>query len=72
LRKLDEENLDLLKQTPSAILGSVRHCLNTKFDEELYLYKTFTKFIYQGHVYRICFDLEGETDWQEEISKLLA
>ena len=39
---------------------------------KIYLYKTFTKFIYQGHVYRICFDLEGETDWQEEISKLLA
>lgn len=54
------------------IINGVKINYNTKFDEELYLYKTFTKFIYQGHVYRICFDLEGETDWQEEISKLLA
>ncbi len=54
------------------IINGVKINYNTKFDEEIYLYKTFTKFIYQGHVYRICFDLEGETDWQEEISKLLA
>ncbi len=54
------------------IINGVKINYDTKFDEELYLYKTFTKFIYQGHVYRICFDLEGETDWQEEISKLLA
>lgn len=54
------------------VINGVKINYDTKFDEELYLYKTFTKFIYQGHVYRICFDLEGETDWQEEISKLLA
>ena len=54
------------------IINGVKINYDTKFDEEIYLYKTFTKFIYQGHVYRICFDLEGETDWQEEISKLLA
>lgn len=54
------------------IINSVKINYNTKFDEEIYLYKSFTKFSYKGHVYRICFDLEGETDWQEEISKLLA
>lgn len=54
------------------IINGVKINYNTKFDEEIYLYKSFTKFSYKGHVYRICFDLEGETDWQEEISKLLA
>lgn len=54
------------------VINGVKINYDTKFDEEIYLYKTFTKFSYKNHVYRICFDLEGETDWQEEISKLLA
>lgn len=36
LKLLDNENLELLKQTPSAILGSVRHRLPTNFDHEDY------------------------------------
>ncbi len=54
------------------VINGVKINYDTKFDEEIYLYKTFTKFSYKNHVYRICFDLEGETDWQEKISKLLA
>lgn len=44
---------------------------NTTFDDNLYLYKTFTKFTYKEYVYKIYFEMEGEIDWQEEINKLL-
>ena len=36
LSNLDDENLELLKQTPSAILGSVRHCLSNDFKNPEY------------------------------------
>ncbi|MBQ8206581.1 MAG: 6-phosphofructokinase [Bacilli bacterium] len=36
LSNLDEENKELLKQTPSAILGSVRHCLSDDFSNPEY------------------------------------
>ena len=36
LNDLDKENLELLKQTPSAILGSVRYCLKDDFSHPDY------------------------------------
>lgn len=67
LRKLDEENLDLLKQTPSAILGSVRHCLNTKFDEE---YKKILN-VLQKHNIRYFYYIGGN-DSMDTVAKLSA
>lgn len=55
LNDLDNENLELLKQTPSAILGSVRYCLKDDFNHEDYdkILQTFKKhniryFLYIG------------------------
>ena len=55
LNDLDNENLELLKQTPSAILGSVRYCLKNDFSHEDYpkILETFKKnnikyFLYIG------------------------
>ena len=55
LNDLDNENLELLKQTPSAILGSVRYCLKDDFSHPDYekILNTFKKhnikyFLYIG------------------------
>lgn len=55
LANFDEENLELLKQTPGAILGSVRYCLDNDFNHISYqkIYQTFKKhhiryFLYIG------------------------
>lgn len=53
-------------------VNDIQISYNTTFDEELYLYKTFTKFNYKGYVYKVYFEMEGEIDWQGELSNLLA
>lgn len=46
LTHLDPENFELLKQTPSAVLGSVRYCLNKNFSDTDYekILQTFKKY----------------------------
>ena len=53
-------------------VNDIQISYNTTFDEELYLYKTFTKFNYKGYVCKVYFEMEEETDWQGELSNLLA
>ena len=64
------KDFDLLENTVS--LKSLQIYFNTTFDESLFLYITLAKFSYNGNVYKVYFEMEGETDWQEKISKLLA
>lgn len=53
-------------------INGVQISYTTTFSEEIYLYKTLAKFSYKGNVYRAYFEMEGEKDWQEELSELLA
>lgn len=63
---LDAENLELLKQTPSAILGSVRHCLSNDFaDDEYQKILTFLKKYNIRYIYYI-----GGNDSMDTVAKL--
>ena len=66
LSNLDEENQELLKQTPSAILGSVRHCLAKEFTNPEYekILATLKK-----HNIRYFFYIGGN-DSMDTVSKL--
>lgn len=60
---------DLLKN--KYLVNDVQINFNTTFDEEVYAYRTLAKFKYKDYVYKIYFEMEEETDWQNEISLLL-
>ncbi len=59
------------KLTQSTNIGGIDIKYNTKFDEDLYLYKTYLKFNYKGYTYKISCELLEENDWKEHIEKLL-
>lgn len=59
------------KLTQNTKIGGIDIKYNTKYDEDLYLYRTYLKFNYKGYNYSISCDLLEENDWIQLIEKLL-
>lgn len=52
-------------------IKDIQMLFDTKFDEQSRLYTTLVKFNFKGHLYKMSFSLQGEMDWQKELSKIL-